>query len=168
MIRLAQERLTYIKEAQATAQATIDQQGLLILDFQDQKQLLTYRLSAAGLDLISARDYTIETGIGIHAQEIAKQRRAAGMEDLIVQAIKAEQYEGAFKLLEMAFDWNPWLVDDWARERKIKKLEDHDSERWLKLITATQEEAKRRDEEREKMMEAAKARAEARAERGGR
>jgi hypothetical protein len=149
--------------------AIIDQSGVVQLDFHKERQILTYRLSAQGMDLIAARDYTIEAGIGIHRRQLELMAKANRLVDTVEALAKKKEWPAVIRIAGIALDWNPWLFETFGKNRSISRIEKQKdspelAQEWLALLQKASEEAKRREDEakarREAALEAQKARKE--------
>lgn len=167
----------------STFDAVVDPNARLVLDLKDERRLLVYQLFGSNnrMEMVSSRDYTIETGIAVYDYELSKQRAAgrifrqieslvrrpgAQIEGMVLANIQYllamapssyEQLEGNARIRRRFGDhemWQPTIEKAMADSEAQR-------ERILSLIEMIKEEFRRQ----ERTIQAAKERA---AERGNR
>ncbi|TVR16085.1 MAG: hypothetical protein EA401_01925 [Planctomycetota bacterium] len=82
----------------STFEAVVDPNARLVLDLKDERRLLVYQLFGSNnrMEMVSSRDYTIETGIAVYDYELSKQRAAARIFNQIESLVRrpGAQVEG--------------------------------------------------------------------------
>ena len=134
--------------------ANIDAEGMLFIDFTGKRKILVYRMAGNQVELLAARDYTIEVGIALHQQEL--QLRAKGIEvfKLIEKTADKDTVDACMRLMEIALRWNPWLYEEFEGDRKLRRtLENH--ERWGPLIEQAINEVNRLEQREKELREKA-------------
>lgn len=129
--------------------------ALLTLDFTDRRTILTFDISNDQLNLVSARDYTVDVGIAILEGKI-KQREAAPviLEDAVKSA-RANDPVTAKEMLRWALSLDPALYKKAEEKSELKKALGKDPE-WVAMLeeASKQTEAlKKQAEERRKQAE---------------
>lgn len=115
-------------------QASIDENYNLVIDFVKARKLMLYSPDegGGGIVLYSVRDYTLENAIALHMDQINNHRRAEGIyKEAEGLARKRSQRPKAMRLLKMALDYKPALVED-AEDDLARRLSDEPG--WADLI----------------------------------
>jgi hypothetical protein len=137
-------------------QANLDDNFNLVIDFMKARKLMLYNPDegGAGIVMYSVRDYTLENAIALHIDKINQGNRA---EQLYAEAEKLagkqSQRDKAMRLLKMALQYKPSLVED-AEKSLARKLSDEAG--WPDLIKkarADYAEELKQEEARKKALE---------------
>jgi hypothetical protein len=132
----------------------------VIVDFTKRQKVMVYRIQGANnaLELVSARDYTIDASVAVIDSEIKNQVTAAKLYKDAETLVKKRQEPAAMRTLKSALTFNPALYKDAEADRDLSKALGKLPE-WQPVIEAAQ---KAFDERQKQIEERKKAAAEAR------
>lgn len=130
------------------------QTALLFLNFAKRNKIFMYRLTnGTTIELLSARDYTLEAGIAMHARELTLRERAVELADRMAKEVNRDTPpDQAFAMMEQALDWNPWLYQEIERNNRLRRILGQDP-RWQQLIEQATQAVQEAEELQKQIME---------------
>ena len=134
----------------APVHANIDENGNIFVNYTEQNMLLVYHVQANRLDLRSARNYTIESGIAQHKRHLQEQENARNLMNIVTNRINQRNAEGMMRLVRWSLEWNPHLYEDYEKSRRIRTLLE-DLPEWQQAIVAAEQASRALKEEQERI-----------------
>ena len=129
------------------ADATAD---LLILDFTAERKLLTFACRGTDIELVSARDYTIDSAIAVFWRRLNAKANAAQVVKRTTDSIKALKPATALTQVAFALELDPALfatVDKAGNPLRVALAKPLPQE-WEAMIAAAQKKAEEQEAER--------------------